>query len=151
MIGTVQKIGLRTSLIETRESITVVVPNSKLVTDNVINWSHLDKKVKFIISVGVAYGSDTKLVKSILLKVAEEHPEVVEHPNPFVRFTNFGNSSLDFELHFFSRNFMRIEDVKSDLRFEIDNNFRENDVEIPFPQRVVWMKGDQEPKRGNFS
>jgi small-conductance mechanosensitive channel len=46
---------------------------------------------------------------------------------------------------------MRIEDVKSDLRFEIDNNFRENDVEIPFPQRVVWMKGDQEPKRGNFS
>ena len=151
MIGTVQKIGLRTSLIETRESITVVVPNSKLVTDNVINWSHLDKKVKFIISVGVAYGSDTKLVKNILLKVAEEHPEVVEHPNPFVRFTNFGNSSLDFELHFFSRNFMRIEDVKSDLRFEIDNNFRENDVEIPFPQRVVWMKGDQEPKRGNFS
>ena len=88
MIGTVQKIGLITSLIETRESITVVVPNSKLVTDNVINWSHLDKKVKFIISVGVAYGSDTKLVKSILLKVAEEHPEVVEHPNPFVRFTN---------------------------------------------------------------
>ncbi len=66
----------------------------------------------------------------------------MEHPNPFVRFTNFGDSSLDFELHFFSRNFIRIEDVKSDLRFEIDNAFRENNVEIPFPQRVVWMKGE---------
>ncbi len=144
MIGTVKEIGLRTSLIETRDSITVVVPNSKLVTDNVVNWSHFDEKVRFSISVGVAYGSDTKLVKNILLSVAAEHPEIVEHPNPFVRFTNFGNSSLDFELHFFSRNFIRIEDVKSDMRFEIDNAFRESNVEIPFPQRVVWMKGGQE-------
>lgn len=143
MVGTVKEIGLRTSLIETRDNITVVVPNSKLVTDKVINWSHLDEKVRFMIGVGVAYGSDTKLVKNILLKVASEHPEIVEHPNPFVRFTNFGNSSLDFELHFYSRNFIRIEDVKSDLRFEIDHAFRENNVEIPFPQRVVWMKGDQ--------
>ena len=148
-IGTVKEIGLRTSLIETRDSITLVVPNSKLVTDNVINWSHLDERVRFVISVGVAYGSDTKLVKSILLSVVAEHPEIVEHPNPFVRFTNFGDSSLDFELHFFSRNFMRIEDVKSDLRFEIDNAFRENNVEIPFPQRVVWMKGGQEEKKEN--
>lgn len=143
MVGTVKEIGLRTSLIETRDNITVVVPNSKLVTDNVINWSHLDEKVRFMIGVGVAYGSDTKLVKNILLKVASEHPEIVEHPNPFVRFTNFGNSSLDFELHFYSRNFIRIEDVKSDLRFDIDHAFRENNVEIPFPQRVVWMKGNQ--------
>lgn len=140
MIGTVKEIGLRTSLVETRDSITVVVPNSKLVTDNVINWSHLDEKVRFQINVGVAYGSDTKLVKKILLSVAADHPEIVEHPNPFVRFTNFGDSSLDFELHFFSRNFIRIEDVKSDVRFEIDNAFRKNNVEIPFPQRVVWMK-----------
>jgi small-conductance mechanosensitive channel len=143
-IGTVKEIGLRTSLIETRDSITVVVPNSKLVTDNVINWSHLDEKVRFKINVGVAYGSDTKLVKNILLSVATKHPEIVEHPNPFVRFIDFGNSSLDFELYFFSRNFMRIEDVRSDLRFEIDNAFRENKVEIPFPQRVVWMKGGNE-------
>lgn len=149
LVGTVKEIGLRTSLIETRDSITVVVPNSKLVTDNVVNWSHLDEKVRFLVTVGVAYGSDTKLVKKILLAVAAEHPEIVEHPNPFVRFTDFGNSSLDFELHFFSRNFIRIEDVKSDLRFEIDNAFRKNDIEIPFPQRVVWMKGAEEtpPKK----
>ena len=143
-VGTVKEIGLRTSLVETRNNITVVVPNSRLVTDNVINWSYLDEKIRFQINVGVAYGSDTKLVKGILLKVASEHPEIVENPNPFVRFTNFGDSSLDFELHFFSRNFIRIEDVKSDLRFEIDHAFRENNVEIPFPQRVVWMKGNQQ-------
>jgi len=86
-------------------------------------------------------------VKEILLKVVGEHPEIAEHPNPFVRFTDFGDSSLDFEIHFFSRNFIRIEDVKSDLRFEIDHAFRENNVEIPFPQRVVWMKGNQEIKK----
>ncbi len=144
LVGTVKAIGLRTSTVETRDSITVVVPNSKLVTDNVINWSHFDEKVRFKIGVGVAYGSDTKLVKKILLKVAADHPSVNEKPNPFVRFTNFGDSSLDFELHFYSRNFIHIEDVKSDLRFEIDNAFRKNDVEIPFPQRVVWMKGNGE-------
>ena len=144
LVGTVKAIGLRTSTVETRDSITVVVPNSKLVTDNVINWSHFDEKVRFKVGVGVAYGSDTKLVKKILLKIAADHPSVNEKPNPLIRFTNFGDSSLDFELHFFSRNFIHIEDVKSDLRFEIDNAFRENNVEIPFPQRVVWMKGGGE-------
>ena len=146
MVGTVKEIGLRTSLVETRNSITVVVPNSKLVTNNVINWSHYDESARFDVSVGVAYGSDTRLVKKILLKIAMDHPAINEQPNPFVRFTDFGDSSLDFQLYFFSRNFIRIEDIKSDLRFEIDNAFRENEVEIPFPQRVVWMKGGADEK-----
>lgn len=141
LVGTVKEIGLRTSLIETRDNITVVVPNSKLVTDNVINWSHFEEKVRFKISVGVAYGSDTKLVKKLLLDIAANHPSVNEIPSPFVRFVEFGSSSLDFELHFFSRNFITIEDIKSDIRFEIDKAFRDNEVEIPFPQRVVWMRG----------
>ena len=140
MVGTVKEIGLRTSLMETRDNITVVVPNSKLVTENVTNWSHFDKKVRFKINVGVAYGSDTKLVKELLLKVAAENTAVLEQPSPFIRFTNFGDSSLDFELHFFSRNFLGIEDVKSDLRFSVDEIFRENNIDIPFPQRTVWMQ-----------
>jgi len=138
-VGTVKLIGLRTSILETRDNITVVVPNSKLVTNNVTNWSHFDKKVRFQVNVGVAYGSDTKLVKELLLKVAMENTAVLEQPSPFVRFTNFGDSSLDFELHFYSREFIDIEDVKSDLRFEIDTFFRENNVDIPFPQRTIWM------------
>ena len=140
LIGTVKKIGLRASIVESRDSITVIVPNSKLVTDNVVNWSHYDAKVRFSINVGVAYGSDTALVKKILLKVADTNIYIKRHPVPFVRFTNFGDSSLDFELLFYSRNFIVIEDVKSDLRFDIDKEFRENGIEIPFPQRDVWMK-----------
>ncbi|MEM6965038.1 MAG: mechanosensitive ion channel domain-containing protein [Bacteroidota bacterium] len=146
LVGTVKQIGLRTSIIETRDNITVVVPNSKLVTDNVTNWSHFDKKARFVVGVGVAYGSDTKLVKELLLQAAHENPLVIEQPSPFVRFTDFGDSSLNFELHFFSRNFITIEDVKSDLRFRIDDLFRKNNVEIPFPQRVVWMKNSEVPK-----
>jgi small-conductance mechanosensitive channel len=142
LIGTVKKIGLRSSQIQTRANITVIIPNSKLTSEKVINWSHFDKRARFSISVGVAYGSDTQLVKELLIKVANAHKHVIKYPPPFVRFTNFGDSSLDFELLFWSREFMRIEDVKSDLRFEVDQSFRENGVTIPFPQRDVWMRGE---------
>ena len=140
LIGSVKKIGLRTSLVETRDNITVIVPNSKLTSENVVNWSHYDNKARFRIAIGVAYGSDTQLVKELLLKVAKENGYVLKHPASFVRFTDFGDSSLNFELHFWSHEFINIEDVKSDLRFEIDRVFREHKVEIPFPQRDVWFK-----------
>ena len=144
LIGTVKKIGLRSSQIQTRDNITVIVPNSKLTSEKVINWSHFDDRARFYISVGVAYGSDTNLVKNLLISVANEHKNIMKYPPPIVRFVNFGDSSLDFELHFWSREFMRIEDVKSDLRFEIDRIFRENNVNIPFPQRDVWMRKEKE-------
>ncbi|MEM1122094.1 MAG: mechanosensitive ion channel domain-containing protein, partial [Bacteroidota bacterium] len=141
-VGSLKKIGLRTSVIESRDNITIIVPNSKLVVSNVINWTHYDNKVRFRISVGVAYGSDTALVKKILLKTAKAHPNILKRPAPYVRFTDFGNSSLDFELLFFSKKFITIEDIKSDLRFEIDQKFREAGVTIPFPQRDIWIRGD---------
>ncbi|MEL6864321.1 MAG: mechanosensitive ion channel domain-containing protein [Bacteroidota bacterium] len=140
LIGTVRSINLRTSLVETRAGVAVIVPNSKLITDNVINWSHADDKIRFFLGVGVAYGSDTALVKKLLLLVAKDNQLVLSYPAPIVRFTNFGDSSLDFELHFWSKNYIIIEDIKSDLRFEIDRAFRENDIVIPFPQRDVWLR-----------
>ena len=140
MVGTVKGIGLRTSIIETRENVTVIVPNSKLVTDAVINWSHQDEKVRFIVAVGVAYGSDTEKVKNILLETARDNIYVIRKPAPSVRFVNFGDSSLDFQLLIWSRNFIVIEDIKSDIRFEIDRKFREEGIVIPFPQRDVWMR-----------
>ncbi len=143
LVGSVKKIGMRASLVETRQNLSVIVPNSRLVTQNVINWSHFDDKVRFVISVGVAYGSDTDLVKRLLIEIALENPYVIDFPLPFVRMINFGDSSLDFELHIWSKNFMVIEDVKSDIRFAIDNAFRKNQVQIPFPQRVVWNPPDQ--------
>ncbi len=141
-IGSLKKIGLRTSVIESRDNVTVIVPNSKLVVNNVINWSHYDDKVRFKVNIGVAYGTDTVKVKKLLLEIAKEHSFILKFPAPSVRFTDFGNSSLDFELLFYSKNFTIIEDIKSDLRFEIDRKFREANIEIPFPQRDVWIRKD---------
>ena len=139
-VGIVREIGLRASVLETRKNISMVVPNSKLVNDNVINWSHFSNRVRFDVKVGVAYGSDTQLVKEIMLKVVKEHSDVLKYPAPFVRFNDFGDSSLNFTVYFFSRNFMFIEDVQSDIRFKIDEQFRSQGVTIPFPQRDVWFK-----------
>lgn len=140
LVGTVKKIGLRTSLVETRDNITVIVPNSKLVIDNVINWSHYDNKARFKVMIGVAYGSDTDVVKQILLQVARKNIYVLKHPAPRIRFVNFGESSLDFELLFWASNFVVIEDIKSDLRFSINKAFRNHSIEIPFPQRDLWVR-----------
>lgn len=140
LVGSVKKIGLRISLVETFAGITVIVPNSKLIVENVVNWSHYDDKARFHVSVGVAYGSDTALVKKLLMQVARENIYILNYPMPLVRFVNFNDSSLDFELHFWTRNFLVIEDVKSDVRFGIDRLFRENDISIPFPQRDIWIK-----------
>ncbi len=140
MVGRVKRIGVRTSLIESLNNITVIVPNSKLVGDKVINWSHFQDRVRYKVNIGVAYGSDTQLVKKLLLEVAISHPKVMKRPAPFVRFADFGDSSLDFELFFWSKEMAAIDDVRSDMRFEIDQLFRENNIEIPFPQRDVWLR-----------
>ena len=140
-VGTVRKIGARTSTVETRDDIIIFVPNSKLIGENVTNWSHVQRLARFHVPVGVAYGSDTALVKKILLEVANGHDRIVQAPQPFVRFLDFGSSSLDFDLLFWTRDFTRVEDIKSDLRFAIDAAFRAQGVEIPFPQRDLWVRG----------
>ncbi len=92
--------------------------------------------------VGVAYGSDVELVRKVLLKVAEKSHDITHMPTPFVRFLNFGNSSLDFQLFFWTERSFEVENIKSDLRFEINQAFRENKITIPFPQRDVHIKRD---------
>lgn len=136
--GVVKKIGLRSSLIETRAQRTIIVPNSKLVTESVINWSHYHRLSRFQISIGVAYGSDTALVKKLLIQSVEDIPHVLDYPSPFVRFNNFAASALSFDLYFFSKEFLIIEDVRSEIRFKVDELFREHDIKIPFPQRELW-------------
>lgn len=136
-VGIVKEIGLRTSTIETRDNITLLIPNSKFTNETLINWSHHEQKTRFDVQVGVAYGSDVELVKKILLQCAVDHKLIVNSPEPIVRFTDFGNSSLDFELLFWTTNTFRVEDTKSDLRFMIDAAFRKQGITIPFPQRDV--------------
>ncbi len=139
LVGIIRKIGMRASIVETRDSVSVVVPNSKLVNQNVINWSHVSNRVRFFVSVGVAYGSDTALVKKLLLEAANGNKRVLKYPPPFVRFKNFGDSSLVFELYFFTKELIPEEDTKSDLRFKIDELFRAHKIKIPFPQSELYI------------
>jgi small-conductance mechanosensitive channel len=139
MIGEVKKINIRTSHIQTRNNLTVIVPNHKLVDENIINWSHSNENPRFILKVGVAYGSPTRVVKDLLLKVVNENKIVDQEPKPFVRFKDFGESSLDFELYFWCDNLLGIEDTLSDIRFCIDDEFRNANITIPFPQRDVHL------------
>jgi small-conductance mechanosensitive channel len=143
-VGVVKRIGLRSSLVETLANITVVVPNSHLVSQSVINWTHFDSKVRFDIPIGVAYGTNAQLVKEILLEVAEQNPYILDKPAPFIRFNAFGESSLDFILFFFSKNYLVIEDIRSDLRFEINKAFLENNISIPFPHRHVIVHNPED-------
>ncbi|MEM7102272.1 MAG: mechanosensitive ion channel domain-containing protein [Bacteroidota bacterium] len=143
-IGKVEKIGMRTSQVWSRNNVMLIIPNSKMVVESVVNWSHNDKMARFSVQVGVAYGSDTAKVKELLLQAVNEHGQVLKKPTPFVRFQQFADSSLNFEVFFFSEDMLGIDDVQSDIRFRIDELFRENNVEIPFPQRDIHIKGKQE-------
>ncbi len=138
-VGKVVDIGLRTSKLKTRDDIVLVVPNSKFVNDKIINWSHIDFKTRFNVEVGVAYGSDTTLVSKILLECARTNKKISDTPSPFVRFNNFGESSLDFQIFFWVYDSFYVENIKSELRYAIDDAFRKNGIKIPFPQRDVHM------------
>jgi len=139
-VGIVKNIGFRTTKIENRDNIIMIIPNSRFIGENVINWSHIEQKTRFSVDVGVAYGSDVELVTKVLLECAYKHQEVTDYPKPFVRFLDFGNSSLDFQLYFWTDNAFRVENIKSDLRFAINNIFKKNGITIPFPQRDVHIK-----------
>lgn len=143
-LGVVKNIGMRSSVVETRENTTVVVPNSKLVNEIVDNWSHFNPIVRFSVSIGVAYGSDTILVKNLLLEAANNTSRILRIPKSFVRFTDFGDSALSFKLFFYTRDHLYNDDIKSDLRFEIDRLFREQKISIPFPQRDIWIRSESD-------
>ncbi len=140
IIGTVKSIGFRTSKVETRDEISIIIPNSKLVVDNVVNWSHNEVPTRFQVNVGVAYSSDVEMVTSLLLQAANGHKDVLKKPEPKVMFKDFGSSSLDFQLHFFSNEYLRVDFIKSEIRYKIMEFFRMHKVEIPFPQRDLWIR-----------
>ena len=140
LVGKVLEIKLRTSIIEVRNGNNIIIPNSKLVSNNVINWSYNREATIFRVKVGVAYGTDTKKVKQLLEDIVASHQEVLNTFKPIARLVNFGDSSLDFEVLFCTYEMMQIEFIKSEIRFKIDESFRKNNITIPFPQRDVHMK-----------
>jgi small-conductance mechanosensitive channel len=141
-VGRVIHIGLRTSKLKTRDDVILVVPNSKFVNDTIINWSQMDYNTRFSVEVGVAYGSDTKLVTDILFECALKNKNISAHPKPFVRFNDFGDSSLDFQLYFWVKQPFYVENTKSEIRYAIDESFRKHGVQIPFSQHDVYIKSN---------
>jgi len=139
IVGKVKEIGLRTSKLETRDNIILIVPNSQLINNRLINWSHMSKTTRFGIKIGVAYGSDVEKVKTVLNNCASSHKLVLKNPLPTTFFRDFGDSSLNFELMFSTNDTFKVEIIKSDLRFSIEKAFRENGISIPFPQRDLHI------------
>lgn len=138
-VGRVFEIKLRTTRAVTVDDRVLVIPNHKFLTHSLYNWTQNGKKTTESIDIGVAYGSDVEKVKEILIEVAKNHPQVLKFKKPDVLFMDFGDSALIFRLLFTVNNsFLQLK-IKSDLRFEIDKKFRENNITIPFPQRDVHM------------
>jgi small-conductance mechanosensitive channel len=138
--GDVVNISLRATLIRTIDNIAIIVPNSEFISSRVTNWSYRDPKVRVHIPVGVAYGSDVRLIIDSLLEVGRNHPEVLDDPPPDVWFTEFADSSLNFELLVWTLDPKRRPDVISDLNKGIDEIFRKNRIQIPFPQQDIHIR-----------
>ncbi len=155
--GFVRRVRIRSTEIETWDRETIIVPNSDLLSNHLKNLNLRDEFGRAIIPVGVAYGSDTALVKRTLLEVAAAHPLVVrEHEvrdlnGPMVYFMNFGASSLDFELRAYVKEVDKRLRVASDLRFAIDDAFRKAGIQIPFPQQDVWFRNAPALQSGDVS
>jgi small-conductance mechanosensitive channel len=142
-VGRVEEIKLRTTRAVTIDNKVLVIPNHLYLTNSLYNWTENGTETRESVQVGVAYGSDIHLVKKLLLQVARDHPSVLTKPEPLVLFTNFGDSSLDFRLVFTLNDSFQAVIPKSDMRFEIDRVFKENNVSIPFPQRDVHLYNNE--------
>ena len=139
--GKVSKVNIRNTVVRTFQNATLFVPNSDLISGKLINWTHRDPTMRRDISVGVAYGTDTDKVRDILLEVAKAQPHVLRNPQPVVQFSAFGDSSLDFLLMVWVENVSFGMETESNIRFDLNRRFREEGIEIPFPQREVRIVG----------
>ncbi len=138
-VGRVEEIKLRTTRAVTFDNKVLIIPNHLYLTNSLYNWTQNGSETRENIEVGVAYGSDTALVKQILLDVALAHPKVFHHPAPMVLFTDFADSALMFKLIFTVNDSFVASVPKSEMRFEIDKKFREHNIQIPFPQRDIHI------------
>lgn len=138
-VGKVIEIKLRTVRAITREDKIVIIPNHKFISDIIYNYTQNHKTTREKVDVGVAYGSDVKLVTKILEEVADNQKGILKNPRPFVLFEDFGDSALLFSLNFFITDSFFDPRIKSELRYKIDAKFRELDITIPFPQRDIHV------------
>ena len=138
--GYVKRINVRATELETFQRASVIIPNSELIASSVTNWTHKNKLGRVEVPVGVAYGSDVDLVIETLTECLKADSRILNWPEPYVLFRNFGDSSLDFEARGYIGDVEWVITIGSDLRVAIDRAFREKGIEIPFPQRDINLK-----------
>ena len=140
-IGKVSEIGARSTKVITGDNIVIIVPNSDFVSNRVINWTHSDPRVRIRLPVGVAYGTDPRLVERLLMEIAASQKDVLKAPAPAVHFLGFGDNALNFELLvWWGQGAQSPEVLQSQLNFAIWDKFKEHKIEIPFPQRDLHVK-----------
>lgn len=142
--GDVISISMRSTTIVTNDNISIIVPNSDFISSKVINWSHNDRNIRFNINVGVSYNEDPEKIRKILLEVASENKGILERPEPDVLFHEYGDSALVFILRVWTGEYINRPDVlKSQLYYAAFKKFKENNIEIPFPQRDLHIKNEE--------
>ncbi len=147
--GDVLAINTRSTTVVTNDNIAIIIPNSKFVTENVVNWSLTGNDVRFRVPVTVAGDSDLKRVVTLLEEVARDNPDVLDNPPPSVRFLKFGDNGLDLELRVWSTSLThRKATLVSALNFAINEVFREHGIEIPYPQYEIRFRGGIPPEGG---
>lgn len=143
--GIVERIGARSTEIKTLDQISIIVPNSRFLEQEVINWSHRNPVSRIRLPIGVAYSSDPAVVKQILTDVSYQHSEVLSKPPPQVFFIGFGDSALNFDLLVWIADPAKQLIIKSDLYFDVEAALREHSIEIPFPQQDLHLRSGQLP------
>jgi small-conductance mechanosensitive channel len=142
--GEVVRIAARATTIVTNDNIAVIVPNSELTSSAVVNWTYPTPKVRFNFPVGVAYGSDPDVIRNLLVQIAQNHEGVLKDPGPDVLFDQFGESSLNFMLRVWTETYVdRPGVLKSELNYLIHQSFNKHKIEVPFPQREVYIRGGE--------
>ncbi len=139
-LGTIEKISARSTTLSTPDETTITVPNSKFIESRITNWTRPTTRMRGSVKVGVACDADTELVKKCLLEIAKQNPNVRTYPEPFVRFAEFGDSALLFELYFWADDPGKRWFTQSELNFAIAKVFRKNNIEVAFPQRDIHIR-----------
>jgi potassium efflux system protein len=141
LTGTVTRIGIRASTVQTFQGAEIIIPNATFISGNVTNWTLSEAKRRLDLPIGVAYGTDPKLVKELLERPAIQHPDVLTSPAPAVFFKEFGDSALNFEIQFWVMQESNTTKVKSEVALEVMRLLSEAGLEIPFPQRDLHLRG----------
>jgi len=141
--GTVKKISVRSTHLQTFNKATAIIPNSAIISSSVLNWMHGDIEGRVSVPIEVAYGTDPTLVRKLLLEIAQDNPKVLDDPEPVVLLRGFGESALKFELRAFITEKFSL-NVQSELNFEVLKIFNEHNIEIPYPKRDLNINIDPE-------